>query len=61
MVYTWLDYVIAGIVIFAAFAIFYKGLKEPIDSIGRLLKKLFGSMGEKISNSQERVEVIRYG
>ena len=59
---TWIDTVVLTIVTIGGLSIFYKALKEPIDFVFGLLRKVFESIIEKARGSgEEAVETISYG
>jgi len=60
----WIDTIVIIIVCAVGLVIFYKALKEPLDSIGRLIKRGAGGLFDKVSGGDSgggEYDVIRYG
>jgi hypothetical protein len=58
----WIDTIIIGLVIAGGVMILYKALKEPLDAIGRLIKRGVVGVFDKISNRNTGgYDVIHYG
>jgi len=55
---TWVDTAVIVVVGAVGLAIMYKGLKEPIDLLGGLIARGFGSMRDKLIGMGEQREVI---
>ena len=58
---TWVDYTVGGIIIAIALAIFYKGLKEPLDLLFGLIGRGLLSIKDKLTGTSESYQVIKYG
>lgn len=58
----WIEYIVVGMIIFFGFFALYKGLKEPLDALGRVIRSIFLSIKERASNRDVGgYEVIEYG
>ena len=58
----WIDTVVIVIIVLLGLAVMYKALKEPIDAVGRLIKRgIEGIKSKSSENLPGGYETIQYG
>ena len=57
----WIDTTIITVIILLGIGALYKGLKEPIDALGRLIKRGIDGMKSKSSDTMPGYGTIEYG